>query len=62
LIESLGEVEVAGDYLYVRGKFSRAATANHRADFRVGGQLGDNLAADSAGCSNDEDTVHEGLR
>jgi hypothetical protein len=58
-IKGLGKSEISAHHLNVWRQTSRVRVAGERADSHARGrQLRENLAADVAGCSDDEDTIH----
>src|SRR4029077_9495970 len=60
-IKSVGKSEISANHLNLRREASRAWIACHRADSRARGrQSRDNLTADGAGPSNNENMIHAG--
>jgi hypothetical protein len=59
-VERFGSGEVAADDFNVRRKIGGFGMASKRSDVKIGRQLSDDLASDSAGGADDEDAFHAG--
>ena len=58
-IKGFRNSQISAHHLNLWRQTSRVRIARHRADLRARGyQLRNNLVADVAGCSDDEDTIH----